>query len=184
MCITFVSECCSAVDQLGSEFEKLKRLMTLGSSFIPTGNRTMPAWGKSGYSRCQLLFSWTELSKVPSFIRCYPIVLPFFLFHPSCFIDECYSYLFNSLKFVISLYFFCLYDVCHYIHNIRGTKSVKLCSGLVVWVDTCRKMFMRAGCAWTIFAVIPSSAGSITRSTECSHHGDPTVSYFLSKDCK
>ena len=74
MCITFVSECCSAVDQLGDEFERLKQLMTLGSSFITTGNRTMPAWGKSGYSRCQLPFSWTELIKVLSFILCYPIV--------------------------------------------------------------------------------------------------------------
>ena len=31
-------------------------------------NRTMPAWGNSGYSRCQLPFSWTELHKVLSFI--------------------------------------------------------------------------------------------------------------------
>jgi hypothetical protein len=115
------------------------------SSCTTTGNRTMPAWGKSGYSHCQLLFSWTELIKVPSFIRCYPIVSTFFLFHPSCFIDDSLSV--YSLKFVISLYFFCLYDVCHYIHHIRGPKSVKLCSGLVVSVDTCRKMFMRAGCA-------------------------------------
>ena len=50
-------------EQLGSEFERLKQLVTTRSSFIPTGNRTMTAWGNSGYSRCQLPFSWTELNK-------------------------------------------------------------------------------------------------------------------------
>jgi FtsZ-binding cell division protein ZapB len=39
-------------EQLGSEFERLKQLVATRSSFIPTGNRTMPAWGNSGYSRC------------------------------------------------------------------------------------------------------------------------------------
>jgi hypothetical protein len=62
------SECCVAVQHLGSEVERLKQQGTPRSSFIPTGNRSMPAWGTSGYSRCQLPFSWTELHKVLSFI--------------------------------------------------------------------------------------------------------------------
>ncbi len=57
----------------------------------------------------------------------------FFVFPPSCFIDD--SFLFTVLSLSISLSFFCLYDVFHYIHYIRGPKSVKLCSGLVVSVD-------------------------------------------------
>ncbi len=151
------TESYSTVDQLGSEVEKLKQLMTPGSSFIPTGNRTMPAWGKSGYSHCQLPFSWTELIKVLRFYS--TIVSPFlFLFHPSCFIDD--SCLFTVLRSSISLYFFCLYDVFQYIHYIRGPKSVKLCSGLEVSVIVYRKICTRAGCA---FAVILSSAGSIMR---------------------
>jgi hypothetical protein len=50
-------------EQLGSEFERLKELVATRSSFRPTGNRVMPAWGNSSYSRCQLPFSWTELNK-------------------------------------------------------------------------------------------------------------------------
>jgi hypothetical protein len=131
------TECYSAVDQLGSEVEKLKQLMTPGSSFIPTGNHTMSAWGKSGYSHCQLPFSWTELIKV--------------------------------LKFYSLLS-----------HCVKEGEVVFRTGGLG------RHMQENVYESWvcTIFAVIPSSAGSITRSTECSHHGDPTVSYFLSKDCK
>jgi FtsZ-binding cell division protein ZapB len=87
----FVPQCCAAVDllgsdverlkqqgeqcgseverlrqqgeQLASEFERLKELVATRSSFRPTGNRAMPAWGNSSYSRCQLPFSWTELNK-------------------------------------------------------------------------------------------------------------------------
>ena len=32
--------------------------------------------------------------------------------------------------------------------------------------------------------VIPTSAGSITRSRRCLLHGEQTVSYFLLQDCK
>jgi hypothetical protein len=128
ICTSFVttgtSECCAIVDQLENEVrslkyevDSLKQLVTPRSSFIPTGNRTIPAWGNSVYTRCQLPFSWTELNKVRSFFRYYPIVPP---------------------------YFFCLSDVFHY---IRGTKSVKLFSGLEVSVDICRKLCTRAGCA-------------------------------------
>ena len=120
-CITFVaaetSECCAAVEQLGNEVERLKHQVTPRSSFIPTGNRTMPAWGNSGYSRCQFPFSWSELNKVISFIGYYPIVSPFFVFHKSCFIEV------SDLKFVVSLFSFFLYDVFHYIHYIQGYKD-------------------------------------------------------------
>jgi hypothetical protein len=79
MCITFVasetSECCT---QLGSEFERLKQQVMPLSSFMPTDNRTMPAWGDSTYSRCQLPFSWTELIKVLSCIRYYRVVSALF----------------------------------------------------------------------------------------------------------
>ena len=74
MYITFVAaetseyKCCAAVEQLGSQVERRKQKVTPRSSFIPTGNRTMPAWDSSGYSRCQLPFSWTELHKVLSFM--------------------------------------------------------------------------------------------------------------------
>jgi len=165
ICTSFVatgtSECCVVVDQLGNEVkslkhevESLKQLVTPRSSFIPTGNRTMPTWGNSVHTRCHLSFSWTELNKVRSFFRYYPIVPP---------------------------YFFCLSDVFHY---IRGTKSVKLFSGLEVSVDICRKLCTRAGSVWTTFAVIPSSAGSIMRSKRCLHHGEQTVISFLLQDCK
>ncbi len=50
-------------EKLASEFERLKELVATRSSFRPTGNRAMPAWGNSSYSRCQLPFSWTELNK-------------------------------------------------------------------------------------------------------------------------
>jgi len=50
MCITFVaagtSECCAAVEQLGSQVERLKQQVTPRSSFIPTGNRTMASMGQ------------------------------------------------------------------------------------------------------------------------------------------
>ncbi len=145
MCITFeaaeTSECCAAVDELasevkrlkhqgeqlkqqgellGSEVERLKHLLTPRSSFIPTGNRTMPAWGKSVYSRCQLLFSWTELNKV----RYYPIVSPFFVFHTSRFMDDSYLFTILSLSSYSTFFVFMF-------HYLRGTKSVKLYSGLV-----------------------------------------------------
>ena len=42
------------------------------------GKRTLPAWGNSGYSRCQLPFSWTELIKVLSCIRYYRVVSALF----------------------------------------------------------------------------------------------------------
>jgi archaellum component FlaC len=64
----------SEVERLKQQVERLTKVVTPRSSFIPTGNRSMPAWGTSGYSRCQLPFSWTELIKVPSFIRYNPIV--------------------------------------------------------------------------------------------------------------
>ena len=75
MSITFVaagtSECCAAVEQLGSQVERLKQQVTPCSSFIPTGNRTM-AWTEQLWllllSGCQLQFSWTELHKVLCFI--------------------------------------------------------------------------------------------------------------------
>ncbi len=68
---------CADAEELRSEIEKLKQQLTSCSSFIPTGNLTM-SWGKSVYSHCQLPFSWTELIKVLSFIRYYPILSPFF----------------------------------------------------------------------------------------------------------
>jgi len=54
-------ECsCAEAEKLSSEVERLKQKVASCSSFIPTGNLTM-SWGKSGYSHCQLPFSWTEL---------------------------------------------------------------------------------------------------------------------------
>jgi hypothetical protein len=58
---------------LASEVEGLKQLVTPRLSFMPTGNRTMPGWGNSAYTRCQLPFLWTELIKVLRFLRYYPI---------------------------------------------------------------------------------------------------------------
>jgi hypothetical protein len=69
-------------------------------------------------------------------------------------------------------------------HYVRDTRNVKSTSGLVVSVDTCRRMSTKAGCVWTTFVVIPSSAGSIMRSRRCLLHGEQTVSYSLSQDCK
>jgi hypothetical protein len=63
----------SKVERLKPQVERLTKVVTSRSSFMPTGNLTMPGWGSSAYS-CQLLFSWTELNKVPSFIRYNPIV--------------------------------------------------------------------------------------------------------------
>jgi hypothetical protein len=95
MCTTFVAaetsecKCCAAVEQLGSEVERLKQKVTPRSSFIPTDNRTMQAWGNSGYSRCQLPFSWTQLHKVLNFLRHYPIVSPLLYFSDtSCFVKD------------------------------------------------------------------------------------------------
>jgi hypothetical protein len=45
-------------------------------------------------------------------------------------------------------------------------------------------MSTKAGCVWTTFVVIPSSAGSFMRSRRCLLHGEQTVSYFLLQDCK
>jgi hypothetical protein len=45
-------------------------------------------------------------------------------------------------------------------------------------------MSTKAGCVWNTIAVIPSSAGSIMRSTRSLRHGEQTVSYSLSQDCK
>jgi hypothetical protein len=59
---------------LASEVEGLKQLVTPRSSFMPTGNRTMPGWGNSAYTRCELPFSWPELIKVLSFLRYCPIL--------------------------------------------------------------------------------------------------------------
>ncbi len=95
-CVTFVgagtSECCAELgvevdqfkqggEELASELERLKqqverltKVVTPHSSFMPTGNRTMPGWGNSVYTRCQLPFSWTELIKVLSFLGYYPIL--------------------------------------------------------------------------------------------------------------
>jgi sugar-specific transcriptional regulator TrmB len=64
----------SEVERLKQQVERLTKVVTPRSSFMPTGNRTMPGWDSSAYTRCQLLFSWTELNKVPSFIRCYALV--------------------------------------------------------------------------------------------------------------
>jgi archaellum component FlaC len=64
----------SEVERLKQQVERLTKVVTPRSSFMTTGNRTMPGWGSSAYTRCQLPFSWTELNKVPSFIRYYPIV--------------------------------------------------------------------------------------------------------------
>jgi hypothetical protein len=64
----------SEVEWLKQQVERLTKVVTPRSSFMPTGNRTMPGWGNSAYTRCQLPFSWTELNKVPSFIRYNPIV--------------------------------------------------------------------------------------------------------------
>jgi hypothetical protein len=69
-------------------------------------------------------------------------------------------------------------------HYVRDTGSVKSISGLAVSVDTCRRMSTKAGCVWTTFVVIPSSAGSFMRSRMCLLHGEQTVSYFLLQDCK
>jgi hypothetical protein len=69
-------------------------------------------------------------------------------------------------------------------HYIRVTRSVKSISGLAVSVDTCRRMSTKAGCVWTTFVVIPSSAGSFMRSRRCLLHGEQTVSYFLLQDCE
>ncbi len=54
--------------------ERLTKVVTPRSLFMSTSNRTLPGWGNSAYTRCQLLFSWTELNKVLSFIRYNPIV--------------------------------------------------------------------------------------------------------------
>ena len=159
----------------------LKQQVAYCSSFIPTGNLTMP-WGKSGYSHCHLPFSWTELIKVPSFIRYDPILSPFFVFHTSCFIDDSDLYPILSLS---SHYTFFVCMMCFIISIIsRGTKSVILYSRLEVSVIGCRKICTRVGCVWNTFAVILSSAGSIMRQTRYSRHGDQTVSYVLLQDCK
>jgi FtsZ-binding cell division protein ZapB len=54
-------------EDLKSEVERLKqrltKVVTPRSSFLTTSNRTMPGWGNSAYTRCQLSFSWTELNK-------------------------------------------------------------------------------------------------------------------------
>ena len=98
---------CSCVDaeKLSSEVERLKQQLTSCSSFIPTGNLTMP-WGKPGYSHCQYPFSWTELIKVLSFIRYYPILSPFLVFHTSCFIDN------SDLYPILSLSSHCTFFCC------------------------------------------------------------------------
>jgi hypothetical protein len=158
---TGLTECsCADAENLRSEIEMLKQQVANCSSFIPTGNLTMP-WGKSGYSHCQLLFSWTELMKVLSFIRFYPILSPFFVYYTSCFIDD------SDLYPILSLSSHCTFFVCTmcFIISIisRGTKSVILYSRLEVSVIVCRKICTRAGCAWSTFAVILSSAGSIMR---------------------
>ena len=159
----------------------LKQQVAYCSSFIPTGNLTMPG-GKSGYSHCHLPFSWTELIKVPSFIRYYPILSPFFVFHTNCFIDDSDLYPILSLS---SHYTFFVCMMCFIISIIsRGTKTVILYSRLEVSVIGCRKICTRAGCVWNTFAVILSSAGSIMRQTRYSRHGDQTVSYVLLQDCK
>ena len=132
MCITFVaegsSECCvdeleSEVERLkqqremlGSEVERLKQLVTPRSSFIPTANRTMPAWGNSGYSRCQLPFSWTELNKV-TFIRYYSAVSPFFVLHLSCFIDDSYLFTISSLSSYCTFFVFMM---CFIVSGVQG----------------------------------------------------------------
>ena len=64
----------SEVDRLKQQVERLTKVVTPRSSFITTSNRTMPGWGTSAYTRCQLPFSWTELIKVLSFNLYYPLV--------------------------------------------------------------------------------------------------------------
>jgi hypothetical protein len=105
----------------------LKQQVTSCSSFIPTDNLTMP-WGKSVYSHCQLPFSWTELIKVLSFFRYYPILSPFFVFHTSCFIDD--SDLYPILSLSSHCTFFFLYDVFHYIQGYKGREILFRSGGL------------------------------------------------------
>jgi hypothetical protein len=67
-------ELATEVERLKQQVEGLKQLVTPRSSFMPTGNRTMPGWGNSAYTRCELPFSWPELIKVTSFLRYCPIL--------------------------------------------------------------------------------------------------------------
>jgi hypothetical protein len=53
----------SEVERLKQQVERLTKVVTPRSSFLTTSNRTMPGWGNSSYTRCQLSFSWTELNK-------------------------------------------------------------------------------------------------------------------------
>jgi hypothetical protein len=88
------------------------------SSCTTTGNRTMPAWGRSGYSLCQFPYSWTELIKVLSFIRCYPIVSPFFYF------IQAVSLMIHYLLTVVGLSSHCTFFVfmCVIISIISGVQ--------------------------------------------------------------
>ncbi len=77
------SECCAAVEQLGSQVERLKQQLTPRSSFIPTGNRTMASMEQLcllSLSGCQLQFSWTELHKVLSLFDIITLRHPFLSF--------------------------------------------------------------------------------------------------------
>ena len=100
----------SEVERLKQQVERLTKVVTPRSSFMPTGNRTMPGWGSTAYTRCQLPFSWTELNKVTKFYSIVSRCVTCVVFRTRCLIDDSYLCTISSLS-----YFF----VCFIISGIQ-----------------------------------------------------------------